>query len=107
MLGSARGADSFGGASGRFGAGEEGLPWNQPGSGTVSTFGKGYNAYASKRQVLERQMRALKVVKAALAAVRALGRTPALESHLQFKRQRHWIIKRATGFTTTGSETAQ
>ena len=48
VLGSARGADSFGGASGRFGAGEEGLPWNQPGSGTVSTFGKGYNAYASK-----------------------------------------------------------
>ena len=46
VLGSARGADSFGGASGRFGAGEEGLPWNQPGSGTVSTFGKGYNAYA-------------------------------------------------------------
>ena len=38
----------LGGASGRFGAGEEGLPWNQPGSGTVSTFGKGYNAYASK-----------------------------------------------------------
>ena len=48
VLGSARGADSFGGASGRFGAGEEGLPWNQPGSGTVSTFGNGYNAYASK-----------------------------------------------------------
>lgn len=48
VLGSARGADSFGGASGRFGAGEEGLPWNQPGSGTVSTFRKGYNAYASK-----------------------------------------------------------
>lgn len=48
VLGSARGTDSFGGASGRFGAGEEGLPWNQPGSGTVSTFGKGYNAYASK-----------------------------------------------------------
>ena len=48
VLGSARGADSFGGASGRFGAGEEGLPWNQPGSSTVSTFGKGYNAYASK-----------------------------------------------------------
>ena len=48
VLGSARGADSFGGASGRFGAGEEGLPWNQPGSGTVSTFGKGDNAYASK-----------------------------------------------------------
>ena len=48
VLGSARGADSFGGASGRFGAGEEGLPWNQQGSGTVSTFGKGYNAYASK-----------------------------------------------------------
>mgnify|MGYP000125888208 FL=1 len=48
VLGSARGADSFGGASGRFGAGEEGLPWNQPGSGMVSTFGKGYNAYASK-----------------------------------------------------------
>ena len=48
VLGSARAADSFGGASGRFGAGEEGLPWNQPGSGTVSTFGKGYNAYASK-----------------------------------------------------------
>ena len=48
VLGSARRADSFGGASGRFGAGEEGLPWNQPGSGTVSTFGKGYNAYASK-----------------------------------------------------------
>ena len=48
VLGSARGADSFGGASGRFGAGEEGLPWNRPGSGTVSTFGKGYNAYASK-----------------------------------------------------------
>ena len=48
VLGSARGADSLGGASGRFGAGEEGLPWNQPGSGTVSTFGKGYNAYASK-----------------------------------------------------------
>lgn len=48
VLGSARGADSFGGASGRFGAGEEGFPWNQPGSGTVSTFGKGYNAYASK-----------------------------------------------------------
>ena len=48
VLGSARGADSFGGASGRYGAGEEGLPWNQPGSGTVSTFGKAYNAYASK-----------------------------------------------------------
>ena len=30
------------------GSDEEGLPWNQPGSGTVSTFGKGYNAYASK-----------------------------------------------------------
>ena len=41
VLGSARGADSFGGASGRFGAGEEGLPWNLPGRGTVSTFGKG------------------------------------------------------------------
>ena len=48
VLGSAGGRDGFGGPSGRFGAGEEGLPWNQPGSGMVSTFGKGYNAYASK-----------------------------------------------------------
>lgn len=48
VLGSARGAAGFGGSSGRFGAGEGGSPWNQPGSGTVSTFGKGYNAYASK-----------------------------------------------------------
>ncbi len=48
VLGRARGADGSGGSPGRFGAGEEGLPWNQPGSGMVSTFGKGYNAYASK-----------------------------------------------------------
>ena len=45
-LGRERGADGVGGY--RFDSGEEGLPWNQPGSGTVSTFGKGYNAYASK-----------------------------------------------------------
>lgn len=42
------GSGGAGGPFSRFGAGEEGLPWNQPGSGTVSTFGKGYNAYASK-----------------------------------------------------------
>lgn len=76
VLGSARGADSFGGASGRFGAGEEGLPWNQPGSGTVSTFGKGYNAYASKTTGFGTANAGFKGGKGGLGSGQSLGTNP-------------------------------
>ena len=76
VLGSARGADSFGGASGRFGAGEEGLPWNQPGSGTVSTFGKGYNAYASKTTGFGTANAGFKGGKAGLGSGQSFGTNP-------------------------------
>lgn len=76
VLGSARGADSFGGASGRFGAGEEGLPWNQPGSGTVSTFGKGYNAYASKTTGFETANAGFKGGKGGLGSGQSFGTNP-------------------------------
>ena len=76
VLGSARGADSFGGASGRFGAGEEGLPWNQPGSGTVSTFGKGYNAYASKTTGFGTANAGFKGSKGGLGSGQSFGTNP-------------------------------
>ena len=76
VLGSARGADSFGGASGRFGAGEEGLPWNQPGSGTVSTFGKGYNAYASKTTGFGTANEGFKGGKGGLGSGQSFGTNP-------------------------------
>ena len=76
VLGSARGADSFGGASGRFGAGEEGLPWNQPGSGTVSTFGKGYNAYASKTAGFGTANAGFKGSKGGLGSGQSFGTNP-------------------------------
>ena len=76
VLGSARGADGFGGASGRFGAGEEGLPWNQPGSGTVSTFGKGYNAYASKTAGFGTANAGLKGGKGGLGSGQSFGTNP-------------------------------
>ena len=78
VLGSARGADSFGGASGRFGAGEEGLPWNQPGSGTVSTFGKGYNAYASKTTGFGTANAGFKGGKGGLGSGQSFGTNPGL-----------------------------
>ena len=48
-FGSRSNADSAGGFSKSGISGEAGLPWNQPagGSARTSTFGKGYNAYAS------------------------------------------------------------
>ena len=93
------GSRNNGAGAGGFGktgiSGEAGLPWNQPAAGNTrtSTFGKGYNAYASGSSQ-PRQTEA----PAAQREIRDLAR------HLQCRRQHPWITARETGSGTSNSE---